>query len=186
MNASQINSLINHLRDEEKAVLQENARLKELIEAQNACIQKQREELMKVSNLAKELISYEKQRNEIINKMSELKTNLIERIPNEKMVNDKVENILAKSPNAKISESRAGAETLKIIEDVQNRISALIMECTKADDLSVPKNDLNNLIIEINDVIQANVKSGQIGELKEDTFCRQSFVISALAGSTEK
>lgn len=182
MNAEQLNEISNKLRIEKQNEMKKNVELLELLVSQNTILQNKRKELYEVSKLAKELILIEDKRNKIIEQLNECKTEVL----NNCSSNIAKDSILSFEPNdSKISKTKTGVSTLKIIERIENRVSKMISTCAKSDSFSVTKNDLNNFIIEINDIIQESVDDGIIKESKEDTFTRQSYVISALAGLQE-
>lgn len=176
---SNIMAIVEQSKLQEKAIAEENRRLKMLSSIQDSLINKQRESIMEVAKTGQELQEIEKKRLALKKKLSDLKTKTLIASSETAEVTKIVEQIV-NAEQSPISSGEKGSEALKAIETIQSIMFGVTEKCLKAEDLSADSDSLCDLVSGISDVIESLVSSGNAKEDAEDTIRRQGYVISTM------
>lgn len=176
---SNIMAIVEQSKLQEKAIAEENRRLKMLSSIQDSLINKQRESIMEVAKTGQELQEIEKKRLALKKKLSDLKTKTLIASSETAEMTQIVEQIV-NADQAPISSGEKGSEALKAIETIQSIMFGVTEKCLKAEDLSADSDSLSDLVSGISDVIESLVSSGNAKEDAEDTIRRQGYVISTM------
>ena len=179
--ASDAASILKQIAQHEQVVQLENKRLKQLLSIQDALIEKQRSVLCDVAAKAQELRKLEDEREKLRNKLNQQKTQLLVAGSESQDVSELIETVLGEdSVVPEVSESPAGENTLKVIEQIQASVFELTQACLNSPDLSVSPDQVTALITDVNNMIDEAVNNGLAKESPEDTIRRQSFVITSM------
>ena len=174
-----IATVINQISQQKKLAEEENRRIQKLVEIQDTLIEKQRQTLQEISNTSQELKEIEAKRSALKEQLSSQKTKLLCAASESSDLTSLIEQTVTFDDLA-VSNGASGQAALKCIEEIQKAVFSLTNSCLEDDNLSIPGEQMNEVILTVNDIIQTAIQSGTVKESTEDTVRRQSFVISSL------
>lgn len=182
-----VSSMISAIANNEKLVVEENSRLKQIYAIQEALMEKQRKALKEVAQTSAELLEVEKKRAELKEKLASQKTQLLTSSAEAQEVSSIIEEILNNSPQpTPIAETNSGNIALKIVETVAKHVSELTDACIKDKTLCAPASNLQDIIMVTSQLIQKVADADLIKESSQDVINRQSYVISSLVQASQE
>lgn len=181
---SSLMAIVEETKLQEKAVTEENRRLKMLSSIQNSLVSKQRETIMEVAKTSQELQEVEKKRLALKKKLSDLKTKTLIASSETAEVTKIIEKVVDTEPS--IVTGAKGSDALKAIEAIQSLIFNVTEKCLKAEDLSADGDALSDLVAGVSEVIESTISTGSAKEQSEDTIRRQGYVISTMIPQPEE
>ncbi|OHT05495.1 hypothetical protein TRFO_26767 [Tritrichomonas foetus] len=172
-----IAAVISQINQQKEIAEEENHRYKQLLSIQDALIDKQRAALAEIAKTSQELQAVEEKRNQLKNQLSSQKSKLLIAASESSDLQTLIEQTVGADNSSPMTTSPVA---LKCVEDIQKAVFSLTEAALKEDNLSIPAENMSDVILTVSEIIQNAISSGAAKETTEDTVRRQSFVISSL------